>query len=86
LAKGEPIDLLISDVVMPGIGGRELAERLQRQRPDVARLFMSGYTDDAILRHGMLVEGTPFLEKPFTQSGLREKVRAVLDAAPALPR
>jgi signal transduction histidine kinase len=80
------IHLLLSDVVMPGIGGRELAERLQRQRPDVALLFMSGYTDDAILRHGMLVEGTPFLEKPFTPAGLREKVRAVLDAAPALPR
>ena len=70
---------------MPGIGGRELAERLQSQRPDVALLFMSGYTDDAILRHGMLVEGTPFLEKPFTPAGLREKVRADVDAyvAPA---
>ncbi|HET7321654.1 MAG TPA: ATP-binding protein, partial [Longimicrobiaceae bacterium] len=61
-----PIHLLLSDVVMPGIGGRELAERLQERREGVAVLFMSGYTDDAILRHGMLNEGTPFLEKPFT--------------------
>ncbi|HET8655074.1 MAG TPA: ATP-binding protein [Longimicrobiaceae bacterium] len=78
-AHAGTIHLLLSDVVMPGLGGRELAERLQGRRPGIAVLFMSGYTDDAILRHGMLAEGTPFLEKPFTPGGLCEKVRGVLD-------
>jgi two-component system, cell cycle sensor histidine kinase and response regulator CckA len=78
------IDLLLTDAVMPELGGRELAERLLTERTDLAVLCMSGYTDDAVLRHGMLTEGVAFLEKPFTPDGLLAKVRAVLEASPAL--
>ncbi|HET7275025.1 MAG TPA: ATP-binding protein [Longimicrobiaceae bacterium] len=74
-----PIHLMVTDVVMPGMGGRALAEQLRANRPEVEVLYMSGYTDDAILRHGMLDEGTAFLEKPFTPDGLARKVREILD-------
>src|SRR5690606_626123 len=75
------IDLLLTDAVMPSLGGRELAERLLQKRPEMAVLCMSGYTDDAVLRHGIINEGAPFLEKPFTPDRLLRKVRAVLDGA-----
>lgn len=74
------IHLLASDVVMPNLGGRQLAEELQRQRSDVRILFLSGYTDDAILRHGVLEAGIAFLQKPYTPSALVSKVREVLDS------
>lgn len=74
-----PIHMLISDVVMPQEGGRELATRIESQRPGLKILFMSGYTDDAIIRHGILEAGTNFLEKPFTATLLARKVREVLD-------
>jgi two-component system, cell cycle sensor histidine kinase and response regulator CckA len=77
---GGVIDLLLSDVVMPEIGGRMLAERLTGQRPDIEVLFMSGYTDDEILRRGLLERGQRLLQKPFTATGLAHEVRAVLDA------
>jgi len=64
------------------MSGRELGERIQIQRPDLRILYMSGYTDDAILRHGVLEDRIPFLQKPFTAEGLARKVREVLD----LPR
>jgi signal transduction histidine kinase len=75
-----PIHLLIADVVMPGASGRELARRLADSRPDTKVLYVSGYTDDAIVHHGMLEPGLNFLQKPFTPAALASKVREVLDA------
>ncbi len=79
-----PLDLLITDVVMPGMGGRQLAERLHVDRPQLRVLFMSGYTDDTILRHGVLDAELAFVQKPFTTAAFLRKVREVLDA-PAAP-
>ena len=72
------IDLVISDVVMPSMGGRELAALLASSRPEIKILFMSGYTDNAILHHGVLAPRTAFLEKPFMTQTLARKVREVL--------
>jgi len=76
-----PIHLLITDVVMPGMTGPELARRLTAHRPATKVLFMSGYTDDAILHHGVLEPGTEFLEKPFTAGALGGKVRNMLGSS-----
>jgi FixJ family two-component response regulator len=67
---------VITDVVMPDMSGRELADRLP---PGIAVLFMSGYSDEAVVRHGELSETAAFLEKPFTEKALARKVREVLD-------
>ncbi len=80
------IDLLLTDVVMPRMGGRSLAQRLRRARPGIAILYMSGYTDDAIIRHGLLDADIQLIGKPFTATALTQKVRAVLDAARGMPR
>jgi two-component system, cell cycle sensor histidine kinase and response regulator CckA len=73
-----PIQLLLTDVVMPRMNGRHLAELLLVRRPDLKVLFMSGYVDSAIVRHGVLEPGTHFLRKPFTPDGLSRKLREVL--------
>ncbi|NQU10302.1 response regulator, partial [bacterium] len=75
------IDLLLTDVVMPQVGGKELARQFRQLRPGAGVLFCSGYTEDAILNHGMLEEGTFFLEKPYTTVSLARKVREALSTA-----
>jgi PAS domain S-box-containing protein len=75
------LDAIITDVVMPGMNGRELVEKLLESRPEMGSLLMSGYTDDDVLRRGVLQGETAFLQKPFTPDQLARKVRAVLDRA-----
>jgi CheY-like chemotaxis protein len=74
-----PIHLLLTDVVMPGMGGREGAERLARSQPGMKVLYMSGYTDDAIVHQGVLAQGIAFIQKPLTPRALTRKIREVLD-------
>jgi len=79
----EPIDLVLTDVVMPGMKGRELAERLAELRPSVKVLYMSAYTEDAVINYGILDPGTAFIEKPFSPDSLAYKVREVLGTTKA---
>jgi CheY-like chemotaxis protein len=79
-AREGAIHLLLTDVVMPGLNGRELYERLRELRPELKVLFMSGYTTDVIANHGVLDEGVHFLPKPFTRSVLSIKIREALDS------
>jgi CheY-like chemotaxis protein len=84
--KREPIHLLLTDVIMPGMNGRVLAERLAPLQAGLKVLYMSGYTDSAIADQGVLETGTYLLHKPFTEEALIQKVREVLDAdAPDRP-
>jgi len=76
----EVIDLLLTDVVMPGMSGRELAERLLQLRPEIKVLFTSGYTEDVIVHHGVREEKINFIGKPYSMQTLAAKIRDVLDA------
>ncbi len=77
-----PLDLLLTDVIMPGINGRELAERVKRVRPAARVLYASGYTENVIAHHGVLEAGLDFISKPYSPGRLAHKVREVLDAGP----
>ena len=79
VSRREKIDLLVTDVVMPELNGRQLAEILLKSIPELKIIFVSGYTDDSIVRHGVLQANVAFLQKPFTPNSLACKVREVLD-------
>jgi CheY-like chemotaxis protein len=83
-AYSGPIHLLVTDVVMPQLGGRLLADRLVQRKPQLKLLFLSGYTNEAVVRHGVLESEYAFLQKPFTTAALAQKVRDVLDQPAAL--
>lgn len=75
---GAPIDLLLTDIVMPGMSGVELADRLERERPDVRILFMTGYTEEVVVSEGILGKRRECIGKPFTQEQIRKRVRDIL--------
>ena len=77
-----PVHVLMVDVVMPDMSGRELALQVTGLRPSVKVIFMSGYMDDTLVRHGVQESGIPFLQKPYNLDGLLRKVREVLDSPP----
>jgi CheY-like chemotaxis protein len=82
----EHVDLLLTDVVMPGLSGPMLAEAFNKLHPDARVLYMSGYTDETIIRYGVLHGQVPYLEKPYTPESLADRVRAVLDPKIAAKR
>ena len=77
--NGKGVDLLLTDVIMPEMGGKELADEFRKRYPKCRTLYCSGYTEDAIVHHGVLEPGIAFLQKPFTPRTLASKVRDVLD-------
>ena len=83
-AQADPIDMVLTDVLMPGMKGRELVARLVTMRPDLKVLYMSAYTEDAAINIGVLNPGTEFIEKPFSPDDLAAKVRDVLTRTPTV--
>jgi PAS domain S-box-containing protein len=81
-SSDEPVHLLLTDVVMPGMNGRELFAQLSTLRPGLKVLYMSGYTDNVILHHGVLEKGIAFIQKPFSVAGLTGQIRKILDTEP----
>jgi CheY-like chemotaxis protein len=79
--REQPIDLVLTDVLMPGMKGRELVERLAKLRSGIKVLYMSAYTEDAAINIGVLSPGTAFIEKPFSPDDLANKVREVINAS-----
>jgi two-component system cell cycle sensor histidine kinase/response regulator CckA len=81
---GENVDLLLTDMVMPHVGGRELADRFRGLQPDTSVLYMSGYTEDVVIRRGGFTRGSAFIEKPFDSQELASSIRQLLDGAPVV--
>jgi DNA-binding NtrC family response regulator len=77
--RPEPVHLLLTDVIMPGMSGKDLFNRVVKRSPRVKVLYMSGYTDNVIAHRGVMDEGVNFIQKPFSVKGLAAKVREVLD-------
>jgi DNA-binding response OmpR family regulator len=84
LQDHEPVNLLLTDIVMPGINGRELGKRAQAMRPGLPVLYMTGYSRNAIVHQGRLDEGVELLQKPVGQAQLAARIRALLDRGRAL--
>ncbi|MGH7489614.1 MAG: response regulator [bacterium] len=80
IEAGKEFDLMLTDVVLPGKNGRELADELLRRRPGVRVVFMTGYSRNAIVHHGRLDRGAELIPKPLTEGALARKIRQVLDA------
>ena len=80
----QPIDCVVTDVIMPGMSGRELVEAIRVLRPGIRALYMSGYTSDVIAHHGVLDEGVPFIQKPFDMNAIHKKIQEAM-AAPRTP-
>jgi DNA-binding NtrC family response regulator len=80
--KTRPVDLLLTDVIMPGMNGKQLFDKISASYPGMRVLFMSGYTDNVIAHHGVIEPGVHFIQKPFSVQSLAAKVREVLDQAP----
>ena len=79
--REEPFEMLLTDIVMPELNGRELADRIKEMRPGIKVLYMSGFMTETILKYyGISIKGIPFLQKPFSREVLRRKIREVLDA------
>ena len=75
----EPIHMILTDVVMPGVNGPQLIKQCKEVRQDFSVIYMSGYTDDVIIHHGISKKGINYIQKPFTMDGLAKKVREVLN-------
>jgi FixJ family two-component response regulator len=85
-ARSLSFDLLLTDVIMPGMGGKELARTVSKIFPAVEVLFMSGHTADAIVHNGALEQGVEFIQKPFARTALLRKIREILDRPKSAPK